>query len=278
MPIRTIRRPTTSSAPRPSTGSPGKVRLFRNAFVSVPSCTPSRAALNTGRHFFRNGSHSQLHHPWQKGAPDPFDKIKGMPVTLQDGGYHIGLTYKLHMRDSIIGGKQNIYNKAGGHLNQLLAVPHQGARTRRPPRQAILDEVRGNFRDFLAKRKKGQPFFYSFNPTNTHRKWVRGSGKALWGLDPGRPQGQAAARPARRPADPRGHRRLPRRGDGLRRRLWRAHQGGRENRRTRQHHRRHLRRPRHPRVPARQVQRPRLRLARAARHPLAGTRSPPAAT
>ena len=39
----------------------------------------------------------------------------------------------------------------------------------------ILEQVRGNFRDFLAKRKPGQPFFYSFNPTNTHRKWIRGS-------------------------------------------------------------------------------------------------------
>jgi N-sulfoglucosamine sulfohydrolase len=157
--------------------------LFRNAFVSVPSCTPSRAALNTGRHFFRNGSHSQLHHPWQKGAPDPFDKVKGMPVTLQEGGYHIGLTYKLHMRDSIIGGKQNLYNKAGGNLNQYSQVLSK-ADDKAAAREKILGQVRGNFRDFLAKRKEGQPFFYSFNPTNTHRKWIRGSGKDLWGLNP----------------------------------------------------------------------------------------------
>jgi arylsulfatase A-like enzyme len=44
--------------------------------------------------------------------------------------------------------------------------------------------VRQNFRDFLTKRKKDQPFFYSFNPTNTHRTWVQGSGKALWNLNP----------------------------------------------------------------------------------------------
>ena len=35
-----------------------------NVFVSAPSCSPSRAALISGRHFFRNGSHSQLHSPW----------------------------------------------------------------------------------------------------------------------------------------------------------------------------------------------------------------------
>lgn len=157
--------------------------LFRNAFVSVPSCTPSRAALNTGRHFFRNGSHAQLHHPWGKGAPDPFENIKGMPLTLRDGGYHIGLTYKLHMRPSIIGGKGNIYDKAGGALNQYSQFLTK-ADDKAAAKETILGQVRGNFRDFLAKRKGGQPFFYSFNPTNTHRSWTQGSGKALWGLDP----------------------------------------------------------------------------------------------
>lgn len=161
----------------------GEGALFRNAFVSVPSCTPSRAALNTGRHFFRNGSHAQLHHPWQKGAPDPFDAIKGMPLTLRDGGYHIGLTYKLHMRESLIGGKENLYNRAGSNLNQYSQFLTKAA-DREAARKLILDQVRGNFRDFLAKRASGQPFFYSFNPTNTHRLWTAGSGKDLWGIDP----------------------------------------------------------------------------------------------
>ncbi|MEP4077005.1 sulfatase [Haloferula sp.] len=163
--------------------------LFENAFVSVPSCTPSRTSLNTGRHFFRNSSHSQLHHPWKEGVEDPFEKVRGMPLTLQDAGYHIGLTYKLHMRPSIFGGKQNIYNKSGARLNsysQTLSKAKNPAETK----AAILNEVRGNFRSFLAKRKPGQPFFYSFNPTNTHRKWTRGSGKALWGLDPNELKGK----------------------------------------------------------------------------------------
>ena len=29
-----------------------------------------------------------------------------------------------------------------------------------------------------------QPFAYWFGPTNVHRKWIKGSGKKLWGIDP----------------------------------------------------------------------------------------------
>ena len=157
--------------------------LFRNAFVSSPSCSPSRAALNTGRHFFRNGSHAQLHFPWQKGVADPFDDIKGMPLTLRDGGYHIGLTYKLHMRSSMIGGKENIYDSAGNNLNKYSRFLTE-ADDKDAAKQQIIAQVQGNFRNFLAKREKGKPFFYSFNPTNTHRKWTLGSGRNLWGLNP----------------------------------------------------------------------------------------------
>jgi len=156
---------------------------FDQAFVSVPSCTPSRAALNTGRHFFRNGSHAQLHHPWEKGAVDPFAQVKGMPVTLEEGGYHIGLSYKLHMRTSMFGGRQNLYNRAGSKFGKFSKWVSE-AEDQAAAKEMLFNEVRRNFLDFIKSRKSGQPFFYSFNPVNTHRPWVRGSGKALWGIDP----------------------------------------------------------------------------------------------
>jgi uncharacterized sulfatase len=159
---------------------------FDHAFVSVPSCTPSRGALYTGRHFFRNGSFSQLHSRWTKGAPDPSDAITGMPVALERAGYHIGWSHKSHIPERLLGGKKRQYSPAGNRINQFSANV-----TKHPEKRGeILETVRKNFQAFLADRKDGQPYFYSFNPTNTHRSWVRGSGQALWGLDPDQLKGK----------------------------------------------------------------------------------------
>lgn len=163
--------------------------LFENAFISAPSCTPSRGAIYTGRHFFRNGSASQLHNPWGGKTVDPFASIQGMPVTLQHAGYHIGWSHKWHLRESLMGGKQNQFSKHGSRINQYSQVVSK-AKDPATAKAQILDEVRGNFRDFLDKRDGKQPFFYSFNPTNTHRTWVRGSGKTLWGIEPDQLKGR----------------------------------------------------------------------------------------
>jgi N-sulfoglucosamine sulfohydrolase len=159
---------------------------FDNAFVSVPSCTPSRGALYTGRHFFRNGSFSQLHSRWEKGAPDPSDAIVGMPEMLARAGYHIGWSHKWHIPERLMRGKEHQYSPFGNRISTF-----SQAVTKKPDsRDDIFTAVRGNFQTFLADRKADQPFFYSFNPTNTHREWVRGSGKKLWGLDPDKLKGK----------------------------------------------------------------------------------------
>lgn len=159
---------------------------FDNAFVSVPSCTPSRGALYTGRHFFRNGSFSQLHSRWKKGAPDPGDAITGMPEMLARSGYHIGWSHKWHIPERLMRGNKHQYSPFGNRISAFSQVV-----TKNPEvRDEIFTAVRGNFQAFLADRKDDQPFFYSFNPTNTHRKWIRGSGKKLWGLDPDKLKGK----------------------------------------------------------------------------------------
>jgi arylsulfatase A-like enzyme len=169
--------------------------LFENAFVSVPSCTPSRAAFLTGRHFFRNGSHSQLHHPWHddlvKGEEvmDPWKDVRGMGLMLDDAGYHIGWSYKMHLSEDRMGGKKRNYTPAGRAFNRFSQVVSK-ADDRESAKAKLLDEVRGNFQAFLDDREGDQPFFYWFNPTNTHRDWVKGSGQELWGLDPEKLKGR----------------------------------------------------------------------------------------
>lgn len=157
--------------------------LFDCALISAPSCTPSRAAIVAGRHFFRNGSHSQLHHPWMKGFEDPWDDVKGFPLILQDAGYHIGWSYKMHISVDRMGGAKRNYRPAGSKFNTFSQVA-MAADDHDAAKQKLLDEVRQNFSAMLADRDGEQPFFYWFNPTNTHRSWVQGSGKTLWGIEP----------------------------------------------------------------------------------------------
>lgn len=156
---------------------------FTNAFVSAPSCTPSRAAVVSGRHFFRNGSHAQLHHPWHGDEADPFDAVMGFPLLLQAAGYDIGWSYKLHIDPRQLGGAQSRAQSAGTQFNRFSGRVSRAADQSRE-RARLFEEVRANFAEFLGRRRDGAPFFYWFNPTNTHRPWRKGSGQALWGIDP----------------------------------------------------------------------------------------------
>lgn len=161
--------------------------LASNAFVSVPSCTPSRAALISGRHFFRNGSCSQLHHHWHgPDDSDPWQHVQGYARILEKHGYLIGLTHKDHVKGKKFGPQ---FNKAGHRANNFSQFVSKDPDIERA-KNVVYEETRANFRQFLAQRQDGQPFLYHFHPTNTHRKWVRGSGKKLWNLDPDQLKGK----------------------------------------------------------------------------------------
>jgi len=159
--------------------------LFKNAFVNAPSCTPCRSALLSGQYFFRTGRGAIL----QGAQWDP--AIPSFPLLLNDAGYHVGETYKVWSpgtpNDAPFGAGKFAYEQAGNgyaNLSENVTKMVAGGMEVEAAKQKLYDQVRGNFADFLAARPKGQPFLYWFGPTLVHRAWAKGSGKALWGIDP----------------------------------------------------------------------------------------------
>jgi N-sulfoglucosamine sulfohydrolase len=159
--------------------------LFSRAYVNAPSCTPCRSALNSGRYFFNCGRAAILN-----GAVwDP--AIPSFALTLKDKGYHIGKAFKVWSpgdpADAPFGGQAHAYQKRGGRFNNFSEEVTKMVAAGKEVEEAkneLYAEVRGNFDDFLKARPKGAPFLFWHGPTNVHRKWVKGSGEALWGIKP----------------------------------------------------------------------------------------------
>jgi arylsulfatase A-like enzyme/sugar lactone lactonase YvrE len=159
--------------------------VFRNAFVSAPSCTPCRSALLSGRHFFQCGRGAILQGAIWDGS------IPTYPGLVEQAGYRLGKSYKVWSpgtpADAPFGGQAHAYEKAGRRPNDISEEATKLVAAGADPaaaRAEVLGEVRDNFRAFLADGAADTPWHFFCGPTTTHRKWVKGSGRRLWGIDP----------------------------------------------------------------------------------------------
>jgi arylsulfatase A-like enzyme len=115
--------------------------LFEHAFVSSPSCTPSRNALLTGQQFYRLEQGANLWSTLDIRYPN-------FMFLLRKAGYEIG-----HWRKAWGPG----YFENGGYIEHPCGPG-------------------STFSSFLKKRDKNKPFCFWFGTSDPHRGYVKGSG------------------------------------------------------------------------------------------------------
>ena len=167
--------------------------LFNNAYVNAPSCTPCRSSILTGRHFWMTGTAAILQGAvWN-------DSLPSWPLLLRENGYHIGYTWKVWGPGTPSNSpfsRLDAYARGGASFNgfsQTVTRLVSKGKSVEDAKKELGEQVRANFRQMLGARVEGQPFAYWFGPTNVHRKWIKGSGKELWKVDPDSLKGKMPA-------------------------------------------------------------------------------------
>lgn len=133
--------------------------LFTNAFAASPGCSPSRAALLTGRNCW------QIEQAGTHASAFPL-KYVTYPDILEEAGYFVGYTGKgWSPGDWEISGRER--NPAGPAFDSI---------KNESPEYISDTDYAANFEDFLSKRDKGDPFCFWSGVREPHRAYSKGIG------------------------------------------------------------------------------------------------------
>ena len=167
---------------------------FENAFFPCPQCTPCRGSLITGNYFWRCGSAANLQGGEWKTHPDPLAALPKFPPLLADSGYHTDRQHKTLGFTPTRGTGAGAVYPVGEFLRYGMHVSGGETASARDRRHRdVVDQTRNTILRALAERPADKPFFFVFGPINTHRPYVRGSGRALWGIEPDALKGKLPA-------------------------------------------------------------------------------------
>lgn len=155
----------TSKAGYPAISTPAFDRIanegvyFTHAITASPGCSPSRAALLTGRYCW------QLEHAGTHASAFS-QKYIVYPDLLEAAGYKVGFTGKgWGPGDWRISGRPR--NPAGDEWNEKRMKTEPGIHDK---------DYAQNFADFLAAREPGQPFAFWYGGHEPHRVFKKGIG------------------------------------------------------------------------------------------------------
>jgi len=137
--------------------------LFHNAFVSTPSCCPSRGSVLAGQDFYRLREASMNHTIWPRENDIPL-----YTDLLAAAGYHVGYTGK--------GWAPGVWQNSGRTHSPTGPVYNDARLT--PPGDGIADfDYAANFETFLCDKNEGQPFCFWAGWVEPHRIFEDGIGK-----------------------------------------------------------------------------------------------------